>query len=164
MEDSPDPLMRETNHDLQGMSSEGSLHSNSDLKKSLQPLPSVQCESKIVITTTARGDKSSAKKKNHQKVTWTHPLQPMTAFIPKAIQPLVVLVLQDLFVHPVISVQLVEEFFSKTGCPEAVSCTTSKQPLFSYLDTTALNEQDKEELEQILVSDTREIIILFADQ
>lgn len=56
----------------------------------------------------------------------------------------------------------IEEFFSKAGCPKAVSCVTEQQQMFPSLDTNILSKQDREELEAMLVRDTSDMICLFA--
>ena len=67
------------------------------------------------------------------------------------------------FVCPFCKKCTVELFFSKAGCPKAVSCVTEQQAVFPYLDTQMLSEQNREELEANLVHDTRKMIFLFAD-
>ena len=66
------------------------------------------------------------------------------------------------FVCPFCKKCTVEEFFSKAGCPNRVSCVTEQQPMFPYLDTTMLRIKDRRELESRLVREMGDMICLFA--
>ena len=66
------------------------------------------------------------------------------------------------FICPFCKKCTVEEFFSKPGCPKAVSCVTEQQPMFPYLDTTMLRIKDRRELESRLVREMGDMICLFA--
>ena len=66
------------------------------------------------------------------------------------------------FVCPFCKQCTVEEFFSKNGCPKAVSCVTEQQPMFPYLNTKMLSEKDRRELESRLACEMGDMTCLFA--
>ena len=55
-----------------------------------------------------------------------------------------------------------EEYFSTSGCPKPVSCSTEDQPMFPYLNTEMLRYEDREVLEAKLSEDMSKMICKFA--
>ena len=69
---------------------------------------------------------------------------------------------RDIFVCPYCKECSPQQFFSEEGCPKktrSIETTT----LFPYLDVTGLDDEDVIDLEERLISDTREIMIKFSD-
>ena len=134
---SPDHNAGDSDCDSVDLSGEDSFHSASELDESL-PVPQAAPVRKDIATPSNREDKTTDK--------ISHIGTQNDAG----------------FICPFCKKCTVEDFFSKAGCPKAVSCVTEQQPMFPYLDTNKLCEEDREELEAKLSDDMREMICKFA--
>ena len=137
VEPSPDHNAGDSDCDSVDLSSEDSFHSASELDESL-PVPQAAPVQKDIATPSNREDKTTDKLSDivSQKVAG--------------------------FICPFCKKCTVEQFFSKAGCPKAVSCVTEQQPMFPYLDTKMLRIKDRRELESRLVREMGDMICLFA--
>ncbi|XP_064387413.1 CARD- and ANK-domain containing inflammasome adapter protein-like isoform X1 [Halichondria panicea] len=71
---------------------------------------------------------------------------------------------RNVFVCPYCQECSLQQFYSKEGCPKkSISHKTRSTNLFPYLDVTGLADEHVFDLEERLISDTREIMIKFSD-